>query len=79
MSSLEVAMENKHQIRETKHWLKAILEQKNGQARRIFSMDNVGMIMGLNDTDSTRFKWENKVLHIQKGLWLIKHAFSGLN
>ncbi|PWA96583.1 casein lytic proteinase B3 [Artemisia annua] len=41
MSSPEVAKENKHQIRETKHWLKAILEQKNGLSRRIFSMDSV--------------------------------------
>ncbi|GJV83703.1 linoleate 13S-lipoxygenase 3-1, chloroplastic-like protein [Tanacetum coccineum] len=41
MSSPKVAKENKHQIRETEHWLKAILEQKNGLARRIFSKDSV--------------------------------------
>ena len=41
MSSPEVAKENKHQIRGTEHWLKAILEQKNGLARRIFSKDSV--------------------------------------
>ncbi|KAM0068209.1 putative Clp, repeat (R) domain, P-loop containing nucleoside triphosphate hydrolase [Helianthus debilis subsp. tardiflorus] len=37
VSSPEVAKENKHQIVETEHLMKALLEQKNGLARRIFS------------------------------------------
>ncbi|KAL8117190.1 hypothetical protein AgCh_015190 [Apium graveolens] len=41
VSSPEVAKENKHQIVETEHLLKALLEQKNGLARRIFSKAGV--------------------------------------
>ncbi|XP_008792748.1 chaperone protein ClpB3, chloroplastic isoform X2 [Phoenix dactylifera] len=37
VSSPEVAKESKHQIVETEHLMKALLEQKNGLARRIFS------------------------------------------
>ncbi|KAJ6738917.1 ATP-DEPENDENT CLP PROTEASE [Salix koriyanagi] len=37
VSSQDVAKENKHQIVETEHLMKAFLEQKNGLARRIFS------------------------------------------
>ena len=37
ISAPEVAKENKHQIVETEHLMKALLEQKNGLARRIFS------------------------------------------
>ncbi|GJT73993.1 chaperone protein ClpB3, chloroplastic [Tanacetum coccineum] len=51
MSSPEVAKENKHQIRETEHLLKAILEQKNGLARRIFSKDSVDNTRLLEATD----------------------------
>ncbi|CAH9139266.1 unnamed protein product [Cuscuta epithymum] len=39
--SPEVATENKHQIVETEHLMKALLEQKNGLARRIFSKAGV--------------------------------------
>ncbi|RAL40854.1 hypothetical protein DM860_008552 [Cuscuta australis] len=39
--SPEVAKENKHQIVETEHLMKALLEQKNGLARRIFSKAGV--------------------------------------
>ncbi|KAL8240695.1 hypothetical protein R6Q59_014050 [Mikania micrantha] len=42
VSSPEVAKENKHQIVETEHLMKALLEQKNGLARRIFSKAGVG-------------------------------------
>ncbi|KAL2898655.1 Chaperone protein ClpB3 chloroplastic, partial [Bienertia sinuspersici] len=41
VSSPEVAKENKHQIVETEHLMKALLEQKNGLARRIFSKAGV--------------------------------------
>ncbi|KMZ72858.1 Chaperone protein clpB [Zostera marina] len=44
VSSPEVAKESKHQIVETEHLMKALLEQKNGLARRIFSK------MGINNT-----------------------------
>ncbi|KAK7266725.1 hypothetical protein RIF29_19376 [Crotalaria pallida] len=37
VSSPEVAKENKHQIVETEHMMKALLEQKNGLACQIFS------------------------------------------
>lgn len=41
VSSPEVAKESKHQIIETEHLMKALLEQKNGLARRIFSKAGV--------------------------------------
>ncbi|XP_011014207.1 PREDICTED: chaperone protein ClpB3, chloroplastic-like [Populus euphratica] len=47
VSSLDVAKENKHQIVETEHLMKALLEQKNGLARRIFSkvgVDNTRLL-----------------------------------
>lgn len=47
VSCPEVAKENKHQIVETEHLLKALLEQKNGLARRIFSkaaVDNTRLL-----------------------------------
>ncbi|WVZ07177.1 hypothetical protein V8G54_020523 [Vigna mungo] len=47
VSSPEVAKENKHQIVETEHLMKALLEQKNGLARRIFSkvgVDNTRLL-----------------------------------
>ncbi|KAF9684202.1 hypothetical protein SADUNF_Sadunf04G0093400 [Salix dunnii] len=37
VSSQDVAKENKYQIVETEHLMKALLEQKNGLARRIFT------------------------------------------
>lgn len=36
-----MAKENNHQIVETEHLIKALLEQKNGLARRIFSKAGV--------------------------------------
>jgi hypothetical protein len=47
VSSLDVAKESKQQIVETEHLLKALLEQKNGLARRIFSkagVDNTSLL-----------------------------------
>ncbi|CAI8595348.1 unnamed protein product [Vicia faba] len=47
VSSPEVAKQNKHQIVETEHLMKALLEQKNGLARRIFSkvgVDNTRLL-----------------------------------
>ncbi|KAK6913319.1 ClpA/ClpB, AAA lid domain [Dillenia turbinata] len=50
--SPEVAKENKHQIVETEHLMKALLEQKNGLARRIFSKAGVDNIKLLEATDN---------------------------
>ncbi|KAI3970843.1 hypothetical protein MKX01_024490 [Papaver californicum] len=47
VSSPEVAKDNKHQIVETEHLMKALLEQKNGLARRIFAkvgVDNTRLL-----------------------------------
>ncbi|KAH7532700.1 hypothetical protein FEM48_Zijuj04G0050200 [Ziziphus jujuba var. spinosa] len=47
----EVAKENKHQIVETEHLMKTLLEQKNGLARRIFSKVGVDNTRLLEATD----------------------------
>ncbi|KAK6928128.1 Clp ATPase, C-terminal [Dillenia turbinata] len=52
VSSPEVAKENKHQIVETEHLMKALLEQKNGLARRIFSKAGVDNTKLLEATDN---------------------------
>lgn len=51
VSSPEVAKENKHQIVETEHLMKALLEQKNGLARRIFTKVGVDNTRLLEATD----------------------------
>ncbi|KAL4366837.1 hypothetical protein GQ457_05G017210 [Hibiscus cannabinus] len=51
VSSPDVARENKHQIVETEHLMKALLEQKNGLARRIFSKLGVDNTRLLEATD----------------------------
>ncbi|GER30714.1 chaperone protein clpB [Striga asiatica] len=51
VSSPEVAKENKHQIVETEHLMKALLEQKDGLARRIFSKAGVDNTRLLEATD----------------------------
>ncbi|KAE8678438.1 Chaperone protein ClpB3 [Hibiscus syriacus] len=51
VSSPDVARENKHQIVETEHLMKALLEQKNGLARRIFSKIGVDNTRLLEATD----------------------------
>ncbi|CAL5370707.1 unnamed protein product [Camellia sinensis] len=51
VSSPEVAKDNKHQIVETEHLMKALLEQKNGLARRIFSKVGVDNTRLLEATD----------------------------
>ena len=51
VSCPEVAKENKHQIVETEHLMKALLEQKNGLARRIFSKVGVDNTRLLEATD----------------------------
>ncbi|KAG0487234.1 hypothetical protein HPP92_009329 [Vanilla planifolia] len=51
VSSPEVAIESKHQIVETEHLMKVLLEQKNGLARRIFSkvgIDNTRLLEATN-------------------------------
>ncbi|NP_001234143.2 heat shock protein [Solanum lycopersicum] len=51
VASPEIAKENKHQIVETEHLMKALLEQKNGLARRIFSKTGVDNTRLLEATD----------------------------
>uniref|UniRef100_A0A1J3JPQ9 Chaperone protein ClpB3, chloroplastic n=1 Tax=Noccaea caerulescens TaxID=107243 RepID=A0A1J3JPQ9_NOCCA len=51
VSSPDVAKENKQQIVETEHLMKALLEQKNGLARRIFSKIGVDNTKVLEATD----------------------------
>ncbi|CAA6657424.1 unnamed protein product [Spirodela intermedia] len=51
VASPEVAKESKHQIVETEHLMKALLEQKNGLARRIFSKAGVDNTRLLEATD----------------------------
>ncbi|CAN0924319.1 Chaperone protein ClpB3, chloroplastic [Linum grandiflorum] len=51
VSSPDVAKENKHQIVETEHLMKSLLEQKNGLARRIFSKVGVDNTRLLEATD----------------------------
>lgn len=57
----EVAKENKHQIVETEHLMKALLEQKNGLARRIFSKVGVDNTRLLEATDK-HIKRQPKVI-----------------
>ncbi|KAL4184373.1 hypothetical protein AMTRI_Chr10g225320 [Amborella trichopoda] len=52
VSSPEVAKESKQQIVETEHLMKALLEQKNGLARRIFSKAGVDNTRLLEATES---------------------------
>ncbi|XP_057768646.1 chaperone protein ClpB3, chloroplastic [Salvia miltiorrhiza] len=51
VSSPEEAKSNKHQIVETEHLMKALLEQKNGLARRIFSKAGVDNTRLLDATE----------------------------
>lgn len=51
VSSPDIAKENKQQIVETEHLMKALLEQKNGLARRIFSKAGVDNTRLLEATD----------------------------
>lgn len=63
VSSPEVAKENKHQIVETEHLMKALLEQKNGLARRIFSKVGVDNTQLLEATDKF-IQRQPKVIHL---------------
>jgi len=51
VSSPEVAKESKHQIVETEHLMKSLLEQRNGLARRIFSKAGVDNTRLLDATE----------------------------
>nr|QZA76095.1 HSP100.1 [Aeluropus littoralis] len=51
VSSPEVAKESKHQIVETEHLMKSLLEQRNGLARRIFSKAGVDNTKLLDATE----------------------------
>lgn len=62
VSAPEIAKESKHQIVETEHLMKSLLEQKNGLARRIFSKAGVDNTKLLEATD--RFiQRQPKVVH----------------
>ncbi|XP_038725354.1 chaperone protein ClpB3, chloroplastic-like [Tripterygium wilfordii] len=69
VSSPDVAKENKHQIVETEHLMKALLEQKNGLARRIFSKAGVDNTRLLEATDKF-IKRQPKVLGESAGSML---------
>lgn len=65
VSSPDIAKENKHQIVETEHLMKALLEQKNGLARRIFSKAGVDNTRLLEATDKF-IQRQPKVILIQR-------------
>ena len=69
VSSPEVAKENKHQIVETEHLMKSLLEQKNGLARRIFSKVGVDNTKLLEATDKF-IQRQPKVIYFSFGFWL---------
>ncbi|XP_023523729.1 chaperone protein ClpB3, chloroplastic [Cucurbita pepo subsp. pepo] len=69
VSSPEIAKENKHQIVETEHLMKTLLEQKNGLARRIFSKIGVDNTRLLEATDQF-IKRQPKVLGESAGSML---------
>ncbi|RYQ85982.1 hypothetical protein Ahy_B10g105633 [Arachis hypogaea] len=69
VSAPEVAKENKHQIVETEHLMKALLEQKNGLARRIFSKVGVDNTRLLEATDK-HIQRQPKVLGESSGSML---------
>lgn len=69
VSSPEIAKENKHQIVETEHLMKTLLEQKNGLARRIFSKIGVDNTRLLEATDKF-IKRQPKVLGESAGSML---------
>ncbi|KAF3323356.1 chaperone protein ClpB2 [Carex littledalei] len=52
VSAPEVAKESKHQIVETEHLMKSLLEQRNGLARRIFSKAGIDNTKLLDATES---------------------------
>ena len=69
VSSPEVARENKHQIVETEHLMRALLEQKNGLARRIFSKVGVDNTRLLEATDKY-IQRQPKVINQVRLVWI---------
>ncbi|KAA0060312.1 chaperone protein ClpB3 [Cucumis melo var. makuwa] len=69
VSSPEIAKDNKHQIVETEHLMKTLLEQKNGLARRIFSKIGVDNTRLLEATEKF-IKRQPKVLGESAGSML---------
>ncbi|XP_076959838.1 chaperone protein ClpB2, chloroplastic-like [Bidens hawaiensis] len=61
VSSHEIARENNYQTVETKHLMKALLVQKNGLARRIFSKAGLGSTRILQATDKFIHRQPNVV------------------
>lgn len=51
IGAVEAARVNKQQVVETEHLLKALLEQKDGLARRIFSRAGIDNTTALQATD----------------------------
>ncbi|KAI5068366.1 hypothetical protein GOP47_0016711 [Adiantum capillus-veneris] len=61
VASPEVAKESKQQIVETEHLMKALLEQRNGVARKIFAKAGVDNTSLLQATDKF-IQWQPKVM-----------------
>lgn len=66
VSSPDVAKENKQQIVETEHLMKALLEQKNGLARRIFSKIGVDNTKVLEATEKFIQRQPKVIIIIKK-------------
>lgn len=78
VASPEVAKENKHQIVETEHLMKALLEQKNGLARRIFSKLGVDNTRLLEATDKF-IKRQPKVTLTLNCFYLLSECISSFS
>ncbi|GFP94174.1 chaperone protein clpb3 mitochondrial [Phtheirospermum japonicum] len=52
LGAVDAARDNKHQVVETEHLMKALLEQKDGLARRIFTKAGIDNTSLLQSTDS---------------------------
>lgn len=64
VGSVDAARQNKQQVVETEHLMKALLEQKNGLARRIFSKAGIDNTTILQATDQFIYQ-QPKVYHTQ--------------
>ncbi|KAK4801383.1 hypothetical protein SAY86_021870 [Trapa natans] len=76
VSSPYVARENKHPIVETEHLMKALLEQKNGLTRRIFSRAGIDYARLLEATD--RFLEQQLKVHSESAGSMLGCDLEGL-
>lgn len=87
VGSVEAAQNSKHQVVESEHLMKALLEQKDGLARRIFTkagLDNTSVLQATDDFMSQQPKvcilkfLQYQLLlihdHIFCGRWLVTLA-----